>query len=235
MKVNSININMEKKKIITSISRLINKELDELRDTLKSYQLWKMDFPEEENINLNLKEEDGHYSNWIVRSVFLDNKDHINIRMHLYDFPYRPDEPDDRDCDNVIKEDEINFANSTIPGEISVITQAIKTYAETRNVCLFDLKKCKAMDAVNAALKNLVKCNIGLVYDQSEMILHYINTEQISKFCSYPYNDNTFFINVKKLPAVMYSKDNTKLKIMPVTEYGDVPLELNSSGIKTNS
>lgn len=50
---------------------LISNELQELLDTFHGYKLKEVNFKEGECASLNIKEEDGHYSNWIVRSVFI--------------------------------------------------------------------------------------------------------------------------------------------------------------------
>lgn len=219
---------MKNDDIKSTMAQLINNELQELLDTFHSYKLKKINFKEEECVSLNIKEEDGHYSNWIVRSVFLDDKDTVNMRMHLFDDPYRPDEADDFYCNNVFNCGIDNVSDFLIPGEITAITQTIKNSESNKSARTFSTEKREAIEAASSALENLSKHDVGIIFDLASMTLGYINTENIEQFYEGPNNEDAVSVSIYDLPLAIYrSGKNFKVSAIANSD-GDIKFKMKN-------
>lgn len=115
---------MEGIKVKELLNAVVRREIKRLHEAMVLLKQERVEFRDEDAAPmLNLKADDGHYVNWVIRAV-VNSGETTLLNAHLPDCPYRPEE-EDRDCNAWFDCNDRYIIDSLIPGELTELASEI--------------------------------------------------------------------------------------------------------------
>lgn len=163
------------------LGAIVSFELKNLRDTMDYLQSHKVEFEENNAPTINLRADDDHFVQWVIRKVTWDDDDVVRLNAHKWDCPYHPDDVDDFDCNEVFDTfNDEDFRNALVPGEITELNNRIMSdYEGISRAYIFDNTQKLAIANFNEAAKMLDDAGVSVIIDNEDMQTYFVNANAV--------------------------------------------------------